>query len=90
MGRFFRPIYTKTGRLGVGVLYFTVPLVVGYFVKAGSDYIARRNLGERGEKLLALKAKRDFEEGGAAGAPRLYMATPPPVRKPAQQNDKLL
>jgi hypothetical protein len=61
------PIKSRAGLAGMGLLYFTIPLVAGYFVMRWTDDVARANLGERGEKLLAAKA--------AWGAP-VVRATP--------------
>ena len=53
------PIKSRAGRFAVGCFYFCVPIISGYIIMNVTNSIARRNLGERGEKLLAMKAARD-------------------------------
>jgi hypothetical protein len=62
------PIKSRAGRFAVGCFYFCVPILAGYAIMNTTNSIARANLGERGEKLLAIKAARDSSP--AAPQPR--------------------
>jgi hypothetical protein len=67
------PIKSRFGLFAVGCVYFTVPLVVGYFVFHWSEGVRDSNLGTAGarrDKLLAAKARW-------GGPPALPMATAP-------------
>ena len=54
---FRAPIRSRWGLFGVGLLYFTVPSVAGYFVMQWSNSVRDRNLGGDGrrERLVALR-----------------------------------
>ena len=50
------PIKSKWGRGLMGAVYFTVPLIVGWYTMKATNEMARENLGVKNEKLLAAKA----------------------------------
>ena len=56
---FRMPISSRLGLNVMRVVYFTVPIVFGWYVMEATNSIARENLGVKGEKLLAMgKASR--------------------------------
>jgi hypothetical protein len=50
------PIKSVWGRRAMGVVYFTVPIIAGWYVMEATNSMARANLGEGRAKLLAAKA----------------------------------
>lgn len=78
------PIHNKFGLFGVGLVYFSVPCIAGYFIMGWTEKIARENLGENNEKLLLAKSRWVGEN---SDVPRLYRkVTPEPRAPPVSQN----
>ena len=79
------PIQSKYGIFGMGCIYFSIPVVAGYFVMEFTNQRAKANLGEKGELLLL--RKREWEQ--MSSTPTVVMAkTPEPHRvnvAPAKQ-----
>ena len=83
---FRAPIQNKYGLFGMGCIYFSIPVVAGYFVMEWTNNRARKNLGAGGELLL--ERKRDWERQ-INPTPTVVMAKTPvphiPVTGPAKQ-----
>jgi hypothetical protein len=74
---FRMPVHSRAGLNALRCFYVGVPLLLGYLTMQATNSIAKSNLGEHGELLLAAKAKWGPEEvprwrkgsrGAAAGA----------------------
>ena len=55
---------SPAGQRAMGVVYFSIPLVVGYATMRWTESIARANLGEHGERLV--EHRRRWEDEGKA------------------------
>ena len=53
------PINSRLGRFGVGCIYFSTPIIAGYWIMRFTNMQADRNLGAEGrrEKLIAASKK---------------------------------
>jgi hypothetical protein len=59
---FRMPVRSRAGLNALRCFYVGVPLLLGYLTMQATNSIAKSNLGERGELLLAAKAKWGPEE----------------------------
>lgn len=85
---FRMPIQNKFGLFGVGVVYFSIPLVAGYFIMEWSNRVRDVNLGEgQRERLLAAKAK--WQAGTGTDTPTIVMAQTPKPKKVDIQTPQL-
>jgi hypothetical protein len=74
------PIASRWGRAAMGCVYFTVPLVAGYFIMQATNGVRESNLGQHGELLLA--RKRDWERQVNPSATVVRAVTPVPRPQP--------
>lgn len=74
------PIASRWGRAAMGCVYFTVPVVAGYWVMQATNAVASDNLGPHGELLLA--RKRDWERQVNPSATVVRAVTPVPRPQP--------
>lgn len=80
---FRMPIRSRLGVFGMGCIYFSVPVVAGYYVMQWSNGLREANLGADRERLL--EAKRRWAEEAGGSRPQVVMArTPEPRRAPSE------
>lgn len=75
------PIESKYGRRAMGLFYFTVPVVAGYWVMQWSNGVRERNLGSDRQRLLDAK-----QAWGERERPTVVMARTPVPRAPAAEH----
>jgi len=81
------PIQSRLGLFGVGVVYFTVPCLIGYGLLTYTNVVRDKNLGPNRELLIA--RQKAWKEEERASRP-LVMAHPPEPPKVPQTTRSLL
>lgn len=72
------PIKSRLGLFGMGCIYFTTPLVAGWFLMQWSNGIRDTNLGSDDRRQKLLEAKQKWE---SMDAPQVVMAKTPKPHK---------
>jgi hypothetical protein len=52
------PINSRAGRFGMSMIYFSTPIIIGYFIMQATNVITDRNLGKNREHLIAATEAR--------------------------------
>ncbi len=89
------PIHTRAGRFAVGVVYFTVPCVVGLGMLQLTNVIRDDNLGKNREKLIERQKAWQADDaavasGSSGGVPRPLVMAVTPTPRVVPQNTRVL
>ena len=55
------PIHSRAGRFAMGCIYFSTPIIAGYWIMRSTNAIASRNLGLEGRREKLIEASRKWD-----------------------------